>query len=67
MQEEIPPTEPLPAVCQLPADLPSFSGRTSDLANLDALLGDPPLHRTLVIAGPGGIGKTALEIGRAHV
>ncbi|MBP2320388.1 DNA-binding SARP family transcriptional activator [Kibdelosporangium banguiense] len=61
-QEEIPLTEPLPAVCQLPADLPSFSGRTSDLANLDALLG----QRTLVIAGPGGIGKTALAVHWAH-
>ncbi|MGX7826075.1 BTAD domain-containing putative transcriptional regulator [Actinokineospora sp. 24-640] len=65
-QEEIPLTELLPAACQLPADLPSFSGRTSDLANLDALLGDPPGHRTLVIAGPGGIGKTALAVHWAH-
>lgn len=64
--EEEPAVEPLPAVCQLPADLPSFSGRTSDLAELDALLGDPPGHRTLAIAGPGGIGKTALAVHWAH-
>ena len=65
-QEAIPLTEPVPAVCQLPADLPSFSGRTSDVAALDALLGAPPRHRTLVVAGPGGIGKTALAVHWAH-
>ncbi len=65
-QEEPPPAEPLPAACQLPADLPSFSGRASDLARLDALLGDPPGHRTLVISGSGGIGKTALAVHWAH-
>ncbi|MEV7098802.1 BTAD domain-containing putative transcriptional regulator [Amycolatopsis sp. NPDC051045] len=64
--EEPAAVEPLPAVCQLPADLPSFSGRTSDLAKLDALLGDPPGDRTLAIAGPGGIGKTALAVHWAH-
>ncbi|MEU5259558.1 BTAD domain-containing putative transcriptional regulator [Amycolatopsis sp. NPDC021455] len=65
-QEEPPVAEPFPAVCQLPADLTGFAGRTSDLAKLDALLGDPPGHRTLVISGPGGIGKTALAVHWAH-
>ncbi|MFJ7217360.1 BTAD domain-containing putative transcriptional regulator [Amycolatopsis sp. NPDC098790] len=64
--DEPPVAEPLPAVCQLPADLPSFAGRTSDLAKLDGLLGAPPGHRTLAIVGPGGIGKTALAVHWAH-
>ncbi|MDX3187674.1 BTAD domain-containing putative transcriptional regulator [Streptomyces sp. MN03-5084-2B] len=61
-QEDRPLAEALPAVCQLPADLPSFSGRTSDLAKLDGLLG----HRTVVLTGPGGVGKTALAVHWAH-
>ncbi|MFE1507883.1 BTAD domain-containing putative transcriptional regulator [Streptomyces sp. NPDC058726] len=61
-----------PAVrpAQLPADLPTFTGRQAELALLRALLppdGSPPA--TLVISaigGMGGIGKSALAVHWAH-
>jgi DNA-binding SARP family transcriptional activator/Tfp pilus assembly protein PilF len=58
----------VPLVGQLPADLPSFSGRSEDLAALDAFLAPDraPAHRVLAVVGPGGIGKTALAVHWAH-
>jgi DNA-binding SARP family transcriptional activator/Tfp pilus assembly protein PilF len=57
-----------PLVGQLPADLPSFSGRSGDLAKLDAFLPPDrdPVHRVLAVVGPGGIGKTALAVHWTH-
>ncbi|WP_340685000.1 BTAD domain-containing putative transcriptional regulator [Amycolatopsis coloradensis] len=60
--DDLPATPP--AGCQLPADLPTFSGRTSDLETLDGFLASA--HRTMAIVGPGGIGKTALAVQWAH-
>ncbi len=63
-EDDPPATKPGPAVCQLPAGLPSFSGRATDLARLDEFLSSA--HRTVAIVGPGGIGKTALAVEWAH-
>jgi DNA-binding SARP family transcriptional activator len=49
---------------QLPADLPTFTGRTDQLAALDALLTAPT--RIAAVHGPGGAGKTALVVHWAH-
>ncbi|HET6986081.1 MAG TPA: BTAD domain-containing putative transcriptional regulator, partial [Kribbella sp.] len=52
---------------QLPADLPTFVGRTAELAAATALLppdGAPPT--TLVIVGTAGIGKSSLAVHWAH-
>ncbi|MGY4769746.1 BTAD domain-containing putative transcriptional regulator [Kribbella sp. CWNU-51] len=52
---------------QLPADLPTFVGRTTELRAATALLppaGAPPT--TVVIAGTAGIGKSSLAVHWAH-
>lgn len=46
---------------QLPADPPSFSGRETELAALDALPPGP-----VVISGTAGVGKTTLAVHWAH-
>ncbi|MGW0085379.1 AfsR/SARP family transcriptional regulator [Streptomyces sp. NPDC003393] len=60
------PTTPVrPA--QLPADLPTFTGRISELGQTRALLpahGQPP--PTVLIGGMAGIGKTTLAVHWAH-
>jgi DNA-binding SARP family transcriptional activator/tetratricopeptide (TPR) repeat protein len=60
--------EPSPVPAQLPRDLPSFSGRTRELARLDTLTG--PSARTAaavaVVAGTAGVGKTTLVLHWAH-
>ncbi|MEU5870911.1 BTAD domain-containing putative transcriptional regulator [Glycomyces sp. NPDC047369] len=50
---------------QLPAAAAHFTGRTAELAELDALLAadGPPVA---AISGPGGIGKSALALAWAH-
>ncbi|MFF5724119.1 BTAD domain-containing putative transcriptional regulator [[Kitasatospora] papulosa] len=61
------PTVPLPE--QLPADLPDFTGRTSDVAHLYDLLTAPRGGTAVSVAvhGMGGIGKTALALHVAHL
>ncbi|MGN9810754.1 helix-turn-helix domain-containing protein [Micromonospora sp. BQ11] len=51
----------------LPADLPDFVDRTTELAAIDAAL-DPTLGggRLVAVSGPPGIGKTALAVHAAH-
>jgi DNA-binding SARP family transcriptional activator len=56
---------------QLPADLPDFTGRDGESRRLRDLLANPDGDRpgSVVIAsvaGPGGIGKTALAVHVAH-
>lgn len=64
--------EPLPAPvspAQLPADVADFTGRTSLVKKLTAML-TPRTHRTAppraLVAGIGGVGKTALAVHAAH-
>jgi DNA-binding SARP family transcriptional activator/tetratricopeptide (TPR) repeat protein/DNA-binding XRE family transcriptional regulator len=57
------PTAPPPA--QLPADVDAFTGRGAQLDTLDALLPDENAAgpaRVIVLAGMGGVGKTALAV-----
>jgi DNA-binding SARP family transcriptional activator len=65
-----PPLFPLVRPAQLPADLPGFTGRHAELAQLSSLL-DPraPSPSGVVIGaidGMAGIGKTALAVHWAH-
>jgi tetratricopeptide (TPR) repeat protein/transcriptional regulator with XRE-family HTH domain len=64
---------PAPAVParQLPMDVPGFTGRAEQLAQLDALLPDSPEGSPgtvviTVIAGTAGVGKTALAVHWAY-
>ncbi|MDC0768752.1 AfsR/SARP family transcriptional regulator [Streptomyces sp. HD] len=54
------------APAQLPLGVPGFTGRTDELARLDALLADAGRHPAAVvvsaISGMGGVGKTALAV-----
>ncbi|MEU0882714.1 tetratricopeptide repeat protein [Lentzea sp. NPDC005914] len=52
---------------QLPADVRQFSGRDSELRQLDALLAEAPAEVVVcAIAGTAGVGKTALAVRWAH-
>jgi tetratricopeptide (TPR) repeat protein/DNA-binding XRE family transcriptional regulator len=56
---------------QLPAPVPHFTGRVTDLANLNAVLdaarpGRPAGLMVAAIDGPPGVGKTALAVRWAH-
>lgn len=53
---------------QLPSDVPAFTGRDGELAELHDLLdGDgPPAAVICVLAGTAGVGKTALAVHWAH-
>jgi tetratricopeptide (TPR) repeat protein len=53
---------------QLPADVPGFTGRAAELAELDALLrrGSQARAVACAITGPAGVGKTTLAVHWAH-
>lgn len=57
----------LPPVCQLPMDVPDFTGRTAETAALEKLLAAAD-RRPVVVAmsGPPGSGKSALTVHVAH-
>jgi tetratricopeptide (TPR) repeat protein/transcriptional regulator with XRE-family HTH domain len=60
-----------PVPRQLPAAIPHFTGRVTELAALDAVLDDarsgrPAAVMVAVIDGPPGVGKTALAVRWAH-
>lgn len=63
-----PPARRAPA--QLPREVPCFTGRVHDLAELDALLPTTSERPTAVVVatltGPPGVGKTALAVHWAH-
>jgi DNA-binding SARP family transcriptional activator/tetratricopeptide (TPR) repeat protein len=67
------PAAPVPA--QLPADVPGFTGRATELAWLDRLLAStdtgaggeaPTAVLVTVVSGTAGVGKTALAVHWAH-
>jgi DNA-binding SARP family transcriptional activator len=62
------PSPPVPA--QLPAPVGGFTGRETELAQLDAMLPDNGTHLTTVVIsavwGTAGVGKTALALHWAH-
>jgi tetratricopeptide (TPR) repeat protein len=63
------PRVPGPRPRQLPADIADFVGRTGQLDQLAELLGDsggPDAVGCVVVAGCGGVGKTALAVRTAH-
>jgi len=60
-----------PLLRQLPRDISHFTGRSRDLASLDALLAEAMAEGTTsvivsAIAGMAGVGKTALAVHWAH-
>ena len=66
-----PPAAPVPA--QLPADIPDFTGRSGQLAELRELLAgagaddSPGAVQVALVVGSGGLGKTALAVHAAHL
>jgi DNA-binding SARP family transcriptional activator/Tfp pilus assembly protein PilF len=63
---------PRVAPAQLPADVPAFTGRTGELARLDALCDEAATARPATavvisaVCGTAGVGKTALALHWAH-
>lgn len=62
------PAPPL-TICQLPADVHRFVGRTDPIDELTGLASaeDDERRRVVVISGPPGVGKTALAVHVAHL
>ena len=64
---------PAPVPAQLPADIPDFTGRSGQVAQLRALLAGAPgaaspgAVRVALVVGSGGLGKTALAVHAAHL
>ncbi|WP_405465957.1 tetratricopeptide repeat protein [Streptomyces jietaisiensis] len=65
-----PAARPVPRLAQLPADLPAFTGRVTELERALSLLpldGNMPAPLTIsAIGGMAGVGKTILAVHLAH-
>jgi tetratricopeptide (TPR) repeat protein len=55
-----------PAPCQLPLDVSAFTGRDSEISELDEWLLAPSPTAIALVAGTPGVGKTALAVHWAH-
>ncbi|MEU8664682.1 AfsR/SARP family transcriptional regulator, partial [Actinoplanes philippinensis] len=55
-----------PAPAELPADVPGFTGRAREIAELDRLTGPPDPTMIAIVSGTAGVGKTALATRWAH-
>ena len=72
LREEL-DTEPGPAllnaltpVCQLPLDLPDFTGRAALVDDLTSRITDRDTPAVVVLSGPPGVGKSAIAVRVAH-
>ncbi|MFE7194538.1 BTAD domain-containing putative transcriptional regulator [Kitasatospora sp. NPDC057541] len=65
-----PPPFPVTVLRQLPADLPTFTGRSAELGVLldsaTAPVGSPATVQVIAIEGMAGVGKTRLAVRAAH-
>ncbi|MHA6764238.1 helix-turn-helix domain-containing protein [Streptacidiphilus sp. PAMC 29251] len=58
---------PWPTPAQLPADIPDFTGRATELAAVTGLLASAEAStRLIVVSGAPGVGKTSLATHAAH-
>ncbi|TDV55168.1 AfsR/SARP family transcriptional regulator [Actinophytocola oryzae] len=57
----------LTPVCQLPRDLPDFTGRDDLVGELVGLVSDRDSPTVVVLSGPPGVGKSAVAVRVAHL
>ncbi|HEX6360416.1 AfsR/SARP family transcriptional regulator [Actinophytocola sp.] len=57
----------LTPVCQLPRDLPDFTGRDELVDELAGLMSDRDDPTVIVLSGPPGVGKSAVAVRVAHL
>jgi DNA-binding SARP family transcriptional activator/tetratricopeptide (TPR) repeat protein len=57
----------LTPVCQLPRDLPDFTGRDDLIKSLIDLISDRDTPTVVVLSGPPGVGKSAVAVRVAHL
>lgn len=63
-----PPAAPLPLPAQLPPDIPDFTGRAAEIAEITGLLSAPGSRAPVVgLTGLGGMGKSALAVHAARL
>jgi DNA-binding SARP family transcriptional activator/tetratricopeptide (TPR) repeat protein len=70
LRGDLPATRPTRVPAQLPADVHCFTGRDTELAELDSLIAAPSSPPSAVVisavTGTAGVGKTALAVHWAH-